>query len=373
MPPSNLASPGTPLVTRLPAGPLDVIGDVHGELEALLALLGRLGCDPDRMIAERPLVFVGDLVDRGPDSLGVLELVRELMEAGLASAVLGNHELNLLLGERKDGNGWFWGDPEDGFWVPRIGEPALRVAYGARAADDRDRERVVEFLERLPLGMEREDLRVVHACWDEPLFDGFRGRNESAARLSGEFEHLVREDLERRGIRAAAARERAEWDELKRPDARPHTRLEAVAEEDLAEQLGNPVKLVLSGREENAPEPFYAGGKWRFVRRERWWEGYAGTPVLCGHYWRDRERRFAGVEPAEGAPMSGDDVFAGVEPFEWLGSRRRVFCVDYSVGRRCTERARGVRDTFHNGLAAMRWPESVLVFDDRAAAVATAP
>ncbi|MEC8424435.1 MAG: serine/threonine protein phosphatase, partial [Myxococcota bacterium] len=34
------------LVQALPAGPLDIIGDIHGELDALLALLDRLGCDP---------------------------------------------------------------------------------------------------------------------------------------------------------------------------------------------------------------------------------------------------------------------------------------------------------------------------------------
>ena len=97
----------------LPDGPLDIIGDVHGELGALRALLDRLGVDVDAGTATRPVVFVGDLVDRGPDSPGVVAVVRRLVEAGVAHCIIGNHELNLLLGLRKEGNGWAWGDADD--------------------------------------------------------------------------------------------------------------------------------------------------------------------------------------------------------------------------------------------------------------------
>jgi len=48
-----------------------------------------------------------------------------------------------------------------------------------------------------------------------------------------------------------------------------------------------------------------------------------------------------------------------------------VFCVDYSVGRRFLERFRGRRRDFDGGLAALRFPERALVFDDRAAPVPT--
>ena len=52
------------------------------------------------------LVFVGDLCDRGPDSPAVIEHVQRLMDAGRACAVIGNHEINLLREEAKDGSGW---------------------------------------------------------------------------------------------------------------------------------------------------------------------------------------------------------------------------------------------------------------------------
>jgi len=87
-------------------GPFDVIGDVHGcraELEALLERLGYLiERDPAGRAtgavhpAGRTAVFLGDLVDRGPDSPGVLRLVMGMVAAGHALAVPGNHENKLV-------------------------------------------------------------------------------------------------------------------------------------------------------------------------------------------------------------------------------------------------------------------------------------
>ena len=57
------------LVQNLFAGSIDVVGDVHGEIEALRTLLTRLRYGPDGSHSDgRRLVFVGDLTDRGPDS-----------------------------------------------------------------------------------------------------------------------------------------------------------------------------------------------------------------------------------------------------------------------------------------------------------------
>ena len=95
------------LVQALPEGPIDIIGDIHGESEALLALIHLLGySDNGRHPQGRKLVFTGDLVDRGPDSPAVMDKVIALVEAGVAYCVLGNHELNILRGVRKGGNDW---------------------------------------------------------------------------------------------------------------------------------------------------------------------------------------------------------------------------------------------------------------------------
>lgn len=83
-------------------GPFDVIGDVHGCRSELEALLGRLGYDLLCDAQGRPIdavhpegrraLFLGDLVDRGPDTPGVLRLVMGMVGAGHAVAVAGNHE-----------------------------------------------------------------------------------------------------------------------------------------------------------------------------------------------------------------------------------------------------------------------------------------
>ncbi|MFF4086245.1 polynucleotide kinase-phosphatase [Streptomyces nigra] len=73
-------------------GPFDIIGDVHGCASELEALLGKLGYVDGVHPEGRTAVFVGDLVDRGPDSPGVLRRVMAMVKSGDALCVPGNHE-----------------------------------------------------------------------------------------------------------------------------------------------------------------------------------------------------------------------------------------------------------------------------------------
>jgi protein phosphatase len=82
-------------------GPFDIIGDVHGCRDELVTLLDVLGYAPDtdgpyRHPDDRTAVFLGDLVDRGPDTPGVLRLVMQMVAAGTGLCVPGNHEQKLL-------------------------------------------------------------------------------------------------------------------------------------------------------------------------------------------------------------------------------------------------------------------------------------
>ncbi len=88
---------------RADTGPFDVIGDVHGCFDELVALLGKLGYVtsglPDAPRAVHPrgrkAVFVGDFVGRGPDTPRVLRLIMAMVNAGAALVVRGNHEARL--------------------------------------------------------------------------------------------------------------------------------------------------------------------------------------------------------------------------------------------------------------------------------------
>jgi len=89
---------------RHETGPFDIIGDVHGCRDELVDLLGTLGWHiggtreaPEITHPEgRRAIFLGDLVDRGPDSPGVLRVAMSMVESGTALCIPGNHENKLM-------------------------------------------------------------------------------------------------------------------------------------------------------------------------------------------------------------------------------------------------------------------------------------
>jgi len=336
----------------LPEGPLDVVGDVHGELDALHALLAHLGYDADgRHPDGRHLVFVGDLCDRGPDSPGVIALVRRLVESGGALATLGNHEINLLRGDRKDGNDWFWSEfsARDAKYEPRAHLPPEQ------------RDDLIRFLRKLPLALERADLRVVHAAWDVASIALLRGADPALSRV----EHFRRWDADAEGVIAARGlgeAARVEYEQYRDRLVDPTQdvpMLVATAQVDEIRQMANPIRVVTSGIERGAARPFFASGHWRFVERIRWWDEYADTvPVIVGHYWR----RFMRVDRAS-LGKTEENLFTDLAPTAWHGLNRNVFCIDFSVGGRFLERPLAACSTPRSRLGALRWPERVLALD----------
>jgi protein phosphatase len=83
-------------------GPFDIIGDVHGCFDELIELLRQLGCTVDETaftvqpVPGRKLVFIGDLVDRGPKIPQVLKLVMNAVASDAALCVPGNHDVKLM-------------------------------------------------------------------------------------------------------------------------------------------------------------------------------------------------------------------------------------------------------------------------------------
>ena len=78
----------------------DVIGDIHGQdgkLERLLVLMGYVPQGVSYLAPQgRQAVFLGDLIDRGPGQVRVLEIVRAMVESGDALCIMGNHEFNAI-------------------------------------------------------------------------------------------------------------------------------------------------------------------------------------------------------------------------------------------------------------------------------------
>jgi Calcineurin-like phosphoesterase len=153
----------------------DIIGDVHGHASALVALLEKLGYQEHAGAYRHPsrtAVFVGDFIDRGPEQIRTVMIVRRMVDAGSALAVMGNHELNAIA--------WFQPDPDAPGEFLR---PHFSAKYGAKnrkqharflvevgQGTDLHRDIVTWFLS-LPLWLDLPELRVVHACWHAPFIE----------------------------------------------------------------------------------------------------------------------------------------------------------------------------------------------------------
>ncbi len=333
-------------------GPLDIVGDVHGEIEPLKKLLRHLdydsqGAHPDG----RRLVFVGDLCDRGPDSPGVIELVQGLVERDLAQCLAGNHELNILRSSSKPGNRWFL-DPD---------HEEMREAgefWHSLAAPDSHKPKWLNFFASLPLALEREDLRVVHAAWVPGEIAALRRAAGSTLEVYRTYEEQTLQAIEMEGLHHAIENETARWHHLLEDRNAKIPLLTATGECEERHQMGNPVRVATSGVERLAREPFWSNGKWRMCDRVRWWDEYEeAVPVVVGHYWR----QLAPVTASSHA-SSKPQLFGETAASDWLGAKANVFCVDFSVGARYQERKSGVNE-FGTRLAALRWPERELWFE----------
>ena len=335
------------LIERLAEGPLDVIGDIHGELEALEALLEKLGYDDQgRHTKGRRLVFVGDLCDRGPDSPGVIRLVQSIVESGCGQAVAGNHELNLLRREKKHGNHWFYG------------ESANREFGDCVAIAESEQTPILAFFRSLPIGLERSDLRIVHAAWIESAIEQCRMIDRPVDAAFEVFETAMHASKAFRTLEAQYAAEvRRLGNALKDGTSVPAAT--EIGPYDEFCQMGNPVRVITSGVERATRTPFFASGKWRYVDRVAWWRDYTRQiPVLFGHYWRWWDPSVHGMLSKGEPQLFSDDP---IGPF--MAQQNQAFCVDFSVGSRFKQRPRSGEEPFHGRLAAMRWPERELVFD----------
>jgi hypothetical protein len=342
-------------IARCFDGPIDIVGDVHGELDALRSLLGHLGYDSEGRHQEgRRLVFIGDLCDRGPDSPGVVDWVRRQVLAGRAQCLLGNHELLLLLGESRESLRWYL-DPSHPELQPggkyahsRVVPPELKAAFR-------------EFFESLPLVLERSDLRLVHAAWLPAAIRALREQpRESVLELYRNAESQIEARLQRDGTAALEAAEReAHAARLQGPEGDPPL-LPALAEANLRRNLDNPVRAMTFGPDRLASRPYYVMERWRMAERDRWWDAYTDdTPVVMGHYWRKSQPSVAVPQVGPKMPPVFDPDLA---PGTWLGPKHNVYCVDFSVGARFAERQRGASE-FSTHLGALRWPECRLVLE----------
>jgi len=278
----------------------DIIGDIHGQRDKLVALLKTLGYR-ETMRAwrhpDRTAIFVGDLIDRGPKQVDTLRLVRGMVDTGAAMAIMGNHEFNAIA--------WATRDPEHpGEYLRRHGRAGNRRQHQAFLAEVGGKPlhaEIVEWFKTLPLWLDLGGVRVVHACWNEDYMDALRPHLAEGGLLTDEL--IV-------------------W-----ANRKGHWAFEAV--EALCNGLEVSLPQGLSFTDQD--------GKTRTKARIRWWEqeprtfrtvALAPQAVLkqIPDVRMPADRR---VKPYAGAPVFFGHYCLTARPAP-LGPK--IACVDYSAG-----------------------------------------
>jgi len=142
----------------------DIIGDVHGYADQLKSLLAKLdyqlidGCYAH---PTRKAVFVGDFINRGPKIRETIILIRKMVEAGTAFAILGNHEMYAVL--------YYLRDIEGKYYKKRIPKYQLQIN---QTLDEfllykEEFRSHLKWMRSLPMFLDFGAIRIVHACWQK--------------------------------------------------------------------------------------------------------------------------------------------------------------------------------------------------------------
>jgi len=151
----------------------DIIGDIHGHASTLIQLLKSLGYEKDESGVfshqERKAVFLGDFIDRGIEEESVIKIVKPMIESGHAKAVMGNHEFNAIC--------YHTYHPQTE--IPLREHSARNIKTHQAFLDeypvgDKKTIDVINWFKTLPLFIELDGFRVIHACWHDQTLKGIK-------------------------------------------------------------------------------------------------------------------------------------------------------------------------------------------------------
>jgi len=143
----------------------DIIGDVHGHAPLLKKLLLQLGyqkTEAGYKHPERKAIFVGDFINRGPEIRKTVRIVRTMVENQNAMAILGNHEINAIIYHLKFKKDDLLVKAPQKFFMSLFKTINEFSGHADEWADH------LKWFRTLPLYINLNVIRVVHACWSEP-------------------------------------------------------------------------------------------------------------------------------------------------------------------------------------------------------------
>lgn len=159
-----------------PAAGYDLIGDIHGcahTLERLLTLMGYECQDNVWQHPERKVIFLGDIVDRGPRIREAVQIAFNMVQNGHAAMVMGNHEHNAITYCTRAPEGF----GEDYLRSHSVRHNRLIKETLEQFEDYPDEwEMYLDWFRQLPLYLEHDQFRVIHACWQKDLIAELQAR-----------------------------------------------------------------------------------------------------------------------------------------------------------------------------------------------------
>ncbi len=282
----------------------DIIGDIHGNADKLVQLLENLGYQQTNGIYQQEghqAIFVGDFIDRGTSQKGVINIVRPMIDSKKALAVMGNHEFNAICYHTAN-------TEKPGEYLRSHKEKnteqhqAFLNEYPLASIETNE---LIEWFKTIPLFLELDTLRVVHACWDQNLINDLKLNNRltKANCLANDYY------------------------------------LEASTK---GSQLYQDIEVILKGRELELPEGMSfkdKDGNERHEIRIKWWdeslETYQQASVLEVDSLNNAPAiHIDQVNKITGYPKDDKPIFFGHYWFKGTPERIRenVACLDYSVG-----------------------------------------
>jgi len=162
----------------------DMIGDIHGCAKELKALLRKMDyaetasgyCHP-----ERKVIFLGDYIDRGPEIVETLKIVRTMVRGDHAIALMGNHEYNFICMHTQTDEG----HPYRAHSTKNLQQIQQTLSQLKKAGERIDA--LVEWMTSLPLAFESPELRCVHACWEGASINFLRSQLGPSFNLTQSF------------------------------------------------------------------------------------------------------------------------------------------------------------------------------------------
>jgi hypothetical protein len=278
---------------------IDIIGDIHGHadpLHQLLKLMDYREIDGVYYHHERKVMFLGDFIDRGPEQVEVLRIVRTMCVNGVADAIMGNHEFNAI--------GWAT-EVDQGLYL-RSHNHAHRQQHqeflDQFGEDSKAHREAIDWFKTLPVYRVQTGLRFVHACWHKPSLNLL---SQKCLDMQGRF-----------------------------------TKLGLLAVHDRKSPLYQAAEIVLKGPEQQLPDNIIFKDKSGQIRKEariKWWHREAMQSMRSGLL--GLEDTFVDLPDIQ---ISQDHIYKDDVPVffghYWLNglpdaSADYAQCLDYSVAK----------------------------------------